>query len=78
MWCLIVSIPDLCLFSYLDTIFENTLKFDSYISHVVNSTNKLLGLIKRTFKALNEQSFLALYKITKKDLLSTVCDCGIS
>ena len=68
MWCLIVSIPDLCPLSYLDIIFENTLKFDSHISHVVNSTNKLLGLIKRTFKALNEQRFLALYKITKKDL----------
>ena len=58
---------DLCPLSYLDVIFENTMKFDSHISHVVNST-QLLGLIKRTFKALNEQCFLALYQITKKDL----------
>ena len=45
--------------------FQNNLKFDEHINYVVNRSNKLLGLIKRTFnmfKALDKESFLILYK----------------
>ena len=34
--------------------FQNNLKFDEHISNVVNRSNKLLGLIKRTFKSLDK------------------------
>lgn len=56
----------------LGIIFENTMKFDSHISHIVNRANKLLGLIKRTFRSLNMELFLVLYK----SLVRSIIDYG--
>ena len=39
---------------------------------MVNRSNKLLGLIKRTFKALDKESFLILYK----SLIRSILDYG--
>ena len=32
--------------------FQNNLKFDEYISYIMNRANRLVGLIRRTFKSL--------------------------
>ena len=50
--------------------FQNNLKFDEHINYVVNRSNKLLGLIKRTFKALDKESFggSVYYPSTKKNI----------
>ena len=45
----------------LGIVFENTLKFDFHISSIVNRANRLVGLIKRTFKSLNVELFLIIY-----------------
>ena len=52
--------------------FQSNLKFDDHIINVVNRSNKLLGLIKRTFKALDKDSFLILYK----SLIRSILDYG--
>ena len=52
--------------------FQNNLKFDEHINYVVNRSNKLLVLIKRTFKALDKESFLILYK----SLIRSILDYG--
>ena len=52
--------------------FQNNLKFDEHCNYVVNRSNKLLGLIKRTFKALDKESFLILYK----SLIRSILDYG--
>ena len=52
--------------------FQNNLKFDEHINYVVNRSNKLLGLIKRTFKALDKEFFLILYK----SLIRSILDYG--
>ena len=52
--------------------FENNMKFNTHITHVVNRCNKLLGLIKRTFKSLDKESFLTLYK----SLVRSIIDYG--
>ena len=49
--------------------FKNNLKFDEHCNYVVNRSNKLLGLIKRTFKALEKESFLILYKSLIRSIL---------
>ena len=49
--------------------FQNNLKFYEHISYVVNRTNRLVGLIKRTFKSLDKYSFLILYKSLRRSIL---------
>ena len=49
--------------------FQDNLKFDKHINYIVNRSNKLLGLIKRTFKALDKDSFLILYKSLVRSIL---------
>ena len=58
----------------LGIIFESNLKFDSHITHIVNRANRLLGLIKHTFKTLNSELFLTLYKT----LIRSIIDYGRS
>ena len=52
--------------------FQNTLKFDENINYEVNKANRLVGLIKRTFKSWDNESFLILYK----NLIRSVLDYG--
>ena len=52
--------------------FENNMKFNTHTTYVVNRCNKLLGLIKRTFKSLEKESFLTLYK----SLVRSIIDYG--
>ena len=47
---------DLCIW------FQNKLRFDEHIGYIVNRANMLVGLIKRTFKSLDRDSFLILCK----------------
>ena len=46
----------------LGVIMSHDLKPHANIEHHVKKANKMLGIIRRTFKYLNEDSFLALYK----------------
>ena len=46
----------------LEIIFENNLKFNLYILNTVNKTNKLNGMIKRTFLSMNKTLFATIYK----------------
>ena len=49
--------------------FQNNMKFNEHITYVMNRCNKLLGLIKRTFKSLDKESFLTLYKTLIRSIL---------
>ena len=44
-------------------ICQEDLKFDQFISYVVNKSSKVLGLIKRTFTFMGKTIFLCLYKL---------------
>ena len=50
-------------------VVDCNLKFHSQCSAVVNKANRLLGLIKRTFLSLSEDSFLSLYKSLVQPIL---------
>ena len=52
--------------------FQNNLKFDEHINYIVNRANGLVGLIKWTFKSLDKDSFLILYK----SLIRSILDYG--
>ena len=52
--------------------FQNNLKFDEHINYIVNRANRLVGLIKRTFKSLDKDSFLILYKSLIRSILDYV------
>ena len=41
---------------------DSHLNFDDHIAETVNKANRILGLIRRNFKDLNNSSFCALYK----------------
>jgi len=43
-------------------VIDSNLQFDNHILEKVNTTNRILGLIKRCFKNLDIKSFLLLYK----------------
>ena len=57
---------------YLGIWFQNSLKFDEHINYIVNRANRLVGLIKRTFKSLDKDSFFILYK----SLIISILDYG--
>ena len=46
----------------LGVIFNMSLNFDTHIQNSINKANKMIGLIKRTFKFINKESFCMLYK----------------
>ena len=54
--------------------FHSSMKFESHISSVVNKTNQLIGLIKRSFSFMDKELFLKLYK----SLVRTHTDYGNS
>ena len=49
--------------------FQNNLKFDEHINYIVNRANRLVGLIKWTFKSLDKDLFLILYKSLIRSIL---------
>ena len=49
--------------------FQSNLKFDENINYIVNRANRLVGLIKRTFKSLDKDSFLILYRSLTRSIL---------
>nr|XP_006825930.1 PREDICTED: RNA-directed DNA polymerase from mobile element jockey-like [Saccoglossus kowalevskii] len=46
----------------LGIVFQDNLKFSKHIAKVVNSANRMCGLIKRCFRHLDQSSFTKLYK----------------
>ena len=46
----------------LDVVIETNLSFSNHISLSINETNKLLGVIRRSFCALDNASFTLFYK----------------
>ena len=48
------------------------MKIDNHITDMLNGCNKLLDLIKRTFKSLDKESFFTLYK----SLVRSIIDYG--
>ena len=46
----------------LGVYVQENLKFDKHISLTINRANKLVGLIKRTFSYLDQETLLTLYK----------------
>lgn len=67
-----ISLPKDTTEKDLGIWFQNNMKFDEHTIYVVNRCNKLLGLIKRTFKSLDKESFLILYK----SLIRSIIDYG--
>ena len=49
--------------------FQNNLKFDEHINYIVNRANRLVGLFKGTFKSLDKDLFLILYKSLIRSIL---------
>lgn len=58
----------------LGIIFQKTLKFVKHINNTVNRANRLIGMIKRTFRTLNRDLFLTLYKSLIRSILD-YCGC---
>ena len=56
----------------LGVYLQDNLKFDKHISLTVNRANRLIGLIKRAFSYLEEETLLVLYKT----LIRPVLDYG--
>ena len=46
----------------LGVVFDNNLTFDTHIQKGINKANQMLGIIKRTFSCIDNQTFLLLYK----------------
>ena len=46
----------------LGVIFDENLLFDSHIQSIINKSNQMIGIIRRTFTYLNRSIFLHLYK----------------
>ena len=46
----------------LGVTFEDTLSFHKHISAKINQANKMFGIIRRTFRHLDQATFLPLYK----------------
>ena len=46
----------------IGVIFESKLEFDLHINEKINKTNSLCGMIRWSYKFLNYQIFLPLYK----------------
>ena len=46
----------------LGILVDNELKFSRHIQSIIAETNKILGLIKRSFEELDKEMFLLLYK----------------
>ena len=42
--------------------FSNDLKFNKHISNIINKSNQLIGLIKRSFLHLDKTIIINLYK----------------
>ena len=53
----------------LGVIMDSNLSFDQHIGEMVNKANRMLGLIKRNFKYINENTFLNLYKSLVRPLI---------
>ena len=46
----------------LGVIFDSSLNFDKHLYHIITKANQILGIIKRSFKYLNKEVLLKLYK----------------
>ena len=46
----------------LGVLFDTTLKFSSHIAATASKANRLVGLIRRTFKFLDQKMLVQLYK----------------
>ena len=46
----------------LGVIFDGKLEFNAHIESVINKSNKIVGILRRTFSYLNKDTFLKLYK----------------
>ena len=46
----------------LGFIIDNKLKFSEHINQMVNKDNSIMGVIRRSFRFLDPQTFLKLYK----------------
>ena len=53
----------------LGVYLQDNLKFDKHVSLTVNRANRLIGLIKRAFSYLEEETLLVLYKSLIKPIL---------
>ena len=53
----------------LGVVIDSALSFSNHINEIVSKANRILGLIKRNFKYLDENSFLNLYKTLVRPIL---------
>ena len=53
----------------LGVLVDDKLGFNEHIGEMVNKANRTLGLIKRSFKFLDETSFINLYKTLVRPLV---------
>ena len=60
----------------LGVVIDSALSFSNHINEIVSKANRILGLIKRNFKYLDENSFLNLYKTLVRPLLEYASPVG--
>ena len=72
----IITLPSVEEEKDLGVKFESSLKFNKQVLDVVNRTNRLTGMIKRTFTFMNKYMFLMIY--TGKSLIRSIIDYGIT
>ena len=70
----IITLPSVEEEKDLGVKFESSLKFNKQVLDVVNRTNRLTGMIKRTFTFMNKYMFLMIYK----SLIRSIIDYGIT
>ena len=64
-----IAIPMDDIMKNLGVSFQSNLKFDKHVSNITSSANSRLGMIKYTFKKINRDGFLVLYKSIVRPIL---------
>ena len=53
----------------IGVIFNNELKFDRHITEKTNKAHSIYGMLRRTFKHLDEKTFIPLFKFMSRSQL---------
>ena len=57
----------------LGSLIDNRLSFSYHITDVMSKSNRILGLIKRSFRYIGKEIFVQLYKSLIRPILEYVC-----
>ena len=61
-WDNIIELGVIDCESDLGVYVDDKLNFSQHIQHCINKANKIVGMIRRTFRYLDEKTLITLYK----------------